>query len=355
MTKHNFSAGPSILPQEVFEGSSNAILQYQQTGLSIIEMSHRSKEVGLIIEEAKSLVIELLNLNGSKYEVLFLQGGASLQFLMVAYNLLNTKAGYLNTGSWSEKAIKEAKFFGEVIELSSSKSYKYRSIPKNFDIPDDVDYVHMTSNNTIYGTQYHSVPKTNVPIVVDSSSDIFSREFDYSSYDLIYAGAQKNIGPAGVTLVVVKKDILGKVSREIPSMLNYNVHIEKKSLFNTPPVFAIYATLLNLRWIKKKTIKSISQNNLKKAKMLYDEIDNNELFKGFADVQDRSLMNVTFDLVDDNLSNTFDIIIEESNINGVKGHRSIGGYRASLYNALPIKSVEALINCMNELKIKLNE
>ena len=355
MTKHNFSAGPSILPQEVFEGSSNAILQYQQTGLSIIEMSHRSKEVGLIIEEAKSLVIELLNLNGNEYEVLFLQGGASLQFLMVAYNLLNTKAGYLNTGSWSEKAIKEAKFFGEVIELSSSKSYKYRSIPKSFHIPDDIDYVHMTSNNTIYGTQYHSVPKTNVPIVVDSSSDIFSREFDYSSYDLIYAGAQKNIGPAGVTLVVVKKDILGKVSREIPSMLDYNIHIEKKSLFNTPPVFAIYATLLNLRWIKKKTIKSISQNNLKKAKMLYDEIDNNELFKGFADVQDRSLMNVTFDLVDNNLSNAFDIIIEESNISGVKGHRSIGGYRASLYNALPIKSVETLINCMNELKIKLNK
>ena len=355
MTKHNFSAGPSILPQEVFEGSSNAILQYQQTGLSIIEMSHRSKEVGLIIEEAKSLVIELLNLNANEYEVLFLQGGASLQFLMVAYNLLNTKAGYLNTGSWSEKAMKEAKFFGEVIELSSSKSNEYQSIPKDFDIPGDIDYVHMTSNNTIYGTQYHSVPKTNVPLVVDSSSDIFSREFDYSSYDLIYAGAQKNIGPAGVTLVVVKKDILGKVSREIPSMLNYNVHIEKKSLFNTPPVFAIYATLLNLRWIKKKTIKSISQNNLKKAKMLYDEIDNNELFKGFADVQDRSLMNVTFDLVDNNLSNAFDIIIEESNISGVKGHRSIGGYRASLYNALPIKSVEALINCMNELKIKLNK
>ncbi len=355
MTKHNFSAGPSILPKEVFDGSSNAILQYQQTGLSIIEMSHRSKEVGLIIEEAKSLVTELLNLNGNEYEVLFLQGGASLQFLMVAYNLLNKKAGYLNTGSWSEKAMKEAKFFGEVIELSSSKNNEYRSIPKDFDIPDDIDYVHMTSNNTIYGTQYHSAPKTNVPLVVDSSSDIFSREFDYSSYDLIYAGAQKNVGPAGVTLVVVKKDILGKVSREIPSMLNYNVHIEKKSLFNTPPVFAIYATLLNLRWIKKKTIKSISQNNLKKAEILYDEIDNNKLFKGFADVKDRSLMNITFDLVDNNLSNTFDLIIEKSNISGVKGHRSIGGYRASLYNALPIKSVETLINCMDELEIKFNK
>ena len=339
MKKHNFSAGPSILPKEVFDGSSNALLEYQETGLSIIEMSHRSKEVGLIIEEAKSLVIELLKLNENEYDVLFLQGGASLQFSMVAYNLLNTKAGYLNTGSWSEKAIKEAKFFGEVIELSSSKSYKYRNIPKNFNIPDDIDYVHMTSNNTIYGTQYHSVPKTDVPIVVDSSSDIFSREFDYSSYDLIYAGAQKNIGPAGVTLVVVKKDILGKVSREIPSMLDYNIHIEKKSLFNTPPVFAIYATLLNLRWIKKQTIEFIDQTNHKKAKMLYDEIDNNSLFNGFADVQDRSIMNVTFDLVDNSLSNTFDIIIEESKISGVKGHRSIGGYRASMYTMLYLLKV----------------
>ena len=352
MKKHNFSAGPSILPKEVFDGSSNALLEYQETGLSIIEMSHRSKEVGLIIEEAKSLVIELLKLNENEYDVLFLQGGASLQFSMVAYNLLHTKAGYLNTGSWSEKAIKEAKLFGEVIELSSSKSNEYRNIPKNFTIPDDIDYLHMTSNNTIYGTQYHSVPKTDAPIVVDSSSDIFSRVFDYSFYDLIYAGAQKNIGPAGVTLVVVKKDILGKVSREIPSMLNYNVHIEKKSLFNTPPVFAIYATLLNLRWIKKQTIEFIDQTNYKKAKMLYDEIDNNSLFNGFADVQDRSIMNVTFDLVDNSLSSTFDTLIEKSKISGVKGHRSIGGYRASMYNALPIESVQTLINCMIQLKDK---
>ena len=352
MKKHNFSAGPSILPKEVFDGSSNALLEYQETGLSIIEMSHRSKEVGLIIEEAKSLVIELLKLNENEYDVLFLQGGASLQFSMVAYNLLHTKAGYLNTGSWSEKAIKEAKLFGEVIELSSSKSNEYRNIPKDFNIPDDIDYLHMTSNNTIYGTQYHSVPKADVPIVVDSSSDIFSRVFDYSFYDLIYAGAQKNIGPAGVTLVVVKKDILGKVSREIPSMLNYNVHIEKKSLYNTPPVFAIYATLLNLRWIKKQTIEFIDQTNYKKAKMLYDEIDNNSLFNGFADVQDRSIMNVTFDLVDNSLSSTFDALIEKSKISGVKGHRSIGGYRASMYNALPIESVQTLINCMIQLKDK---
>ena len=352
MKKHNFSAGPSILPKEVFDGSSNALLEYQETGLSIIEMSHRSKEVGLIIEEAKSLVIELLKLNENEYDVLFLQGGASLQFSMVAYNLLHTKAGYLNTGSWSEKAIKEAKLFGEVIELSSSKSNEYRNIPKDFNIPDDIDYLHMTSNNTIYGTQYHSVPKTDAPIVVDSSSDIFSRVFDYSFYDLIYAGAQKNIGPAGVTLVVVKKDILGKVSREIPSMLNYNVHIEKKSLYNTPPVFAIYATLLNLRWIKKQTIEFIDQTNYKKAKMLYDEIDNNSLFNGFADVQDRSIMNVTFDLVDNSLSSTFDTLIEKSKISGVKGHRSIGGYRASMYNALPIESVQTLINCMIQLKDK---
>ncbi len=352
MKKHNFSAGPSILPKEVFDGSSNALLEYQETGLSIIEMSHRSKEVSLIIEEAKSLVIELLKLDGNEYDVLFLQGGASLQFSMVAYNLLDTKAGYLNTGSWSEKAIKEAKLFGEVIELSSSKSNEYRNIPKGFSIPDDIDYLHMTSNNTIYGTQYHSVPKTDVPIVVDSSSDIFSRVFDYSFYDLIYAGAQKNIGPAGVTLVVVKKDILGKVSREIPSMLNYNVHIEKKSLFNTPPVFAIYATLLNLRWIKKQTIEFIHQTNHKKAKMLYEEIDNNSFFKGFADVQDRSIMNVTFDLVDNNLSTSFDALIEKSKISGVKGHRSIGGYRASIYNALPIESVQTLINCMIQLKDK---
>ncbi|MAS30085.1 MAG: 3-phosphoserine/phosphohydroxythreonine transaminase [Flavobacteriaceae bacterium] len=350
MTKHNFSAGPSILPKEVFDGSANAIVQYQNSGLSIIEMSHRSPEVGLIIEEAKSLVIDLLELKSNEYEVLFLQGGASLQFLMIGYNLLNNKAGYLNTGSWSEKAIKEAKFFGEVIELSSSKSNNYKHIPKDFNVPDDIDYMHMTSNNTIYGTQYSSVPKANAPIVVDSSSDIFSRVFDYSSYDLIYAGAQKNIGPAGVTLVVIKKDILGKVSREIPSMLNYNVHIEKKSLFNTPPVFAIYATLLNLRWIKKRSIELISQTNLEKAKLLYDEIDSNKLFKGFADIEDRSLMNVTFDLVDKDLSNNFDALLGAKNISGVKGHRSIGGYRASLYNALPIESVEVLINCMKELK-----
>jgi len=355
MGKHNFSAGPSILPREVFDGSSNAIIQYGETGLSIIEMSHRSKEIGLIIEEAKSLAMDLLGLDGKEYEVLFLQGGASLQFLMVAYNLLEKKAGYLNTGSWSEKAIKEAKFIGEVVELSSSKDNGYKHIPKKFDIPDDIDYIHLTSNNTIYGTQYKVVPKANVPIVVDSSSDIFSRVFDYSCYDLIYAGAQKNIGPAGVTLVAVKKNILGKVSREIPSMLNYKIHIEKGSLFNTPPVFAIYATLLNLRWIKKQSIKVLNKINAKKAALLYEEIDKNELFTGFAEFQDRSLMNVTFDLIDNDLSKSFDMLLEKENISGVKGHRSIGGYRASLYNALPIESVKVLINCMQELNVKFNK
>ena len=355
MRKHNFSAGPSILPYEVFEGASRAIIEFKKTGLSLIETSHRSKEIGLVIEEARALALDLLGIDKNEYEVLFLQGGASMQFLMVAYNLLENKAGYLSTGTWSEKAIKEARFIGEVVELASSKDKKYKYIPKEYDIPEDIDYLHLTSNNTIFGTQYKDVPIADVPIIVDASSDIFSRVFDYSKFDLIYAGAQKNIGPAGVTLVAIRKSILGKVSRKIPSMLDYRVHIEKGSLFNTPPVFAIYATLLNLRWIKKRSIETLGKTNIKKAKLLYNEIDKNKLFEGLSEVQDRSTMNVTFDLVNKDFSNDFDIILQEANISGINGHRSIGGYRASLYNALPIESVQALVECMEEFKIRFNK
>ena len=351
MKKHNFSAGPCILPQDVLQKASEAIINFNNDDLSIIEISHRSKSFVNVMETGRDLALELLGLNNKGYKALFLQGGASLEFLMVAYNLLNKKAAYLNTGTWSDKAIKEAKAFGEVIEVGSSKDKGYSYIPKEFSIPDDVDYFHCTSNNTIVGTQIKEFPKTKVPVICDMSSDIFSRQLDFEKFDLIYAGAQKNMGPAGATLIIIKEDILGKVERHIPSMLNYQTHIDKDSMFNTPSVFAVYVSSLTLQWLKDLGgIKFIENVNNQKASLLYGEIDRNPLFKGIVAKEDRSVMNATFDLTDPSLKDKFDEMCINAGINGLNGHRSVGGYRASMYNALPLYSVQVLVDTMQELE-----
>lgn len=351
MKKHNFSAGPCILPQEVFQEASQAILDYNNSGLSILEISHRSKDFVAVMEEARSLALELLGLQNKGYQALYLQGGASMQFLMVAYNLLEKKGAYLNTGTWASKAIKEAKFFGEVNVVKSSEDKNFNYIPKGYMIPTDVDYFHCTSNNTIFGTQIKQFPTTPKPMVCDMSSDIFSRELDFSKFDLIYAGAQKNMGPAGTTLVIIKEDLLGKVTRKIPSMMDYKVHIEKESMYNTPPVYAVYVSLLTLKWLKNQGgIKAIEEKNEKKAQLLYSEIDINPLFKGYTAVEDRSIMNATFNLNNDKLKDKFDKMCKEAGINGLNGHRSVGGYRASMYNALPLESVEVLVDVMSDLE-----
>ena len=353
MKKHNFSAGPCILPQEVFEEASQAVKDFNNSGLSILEISHRSKDFVDVMEEARALALELLELEGKGYKALFLQGGASLQFLMVAYNLLEKKAAYLNTGTWSSKAIKEAKYFGEVAEVGTSADKHFNYIPKGYFIPSDVDYFHCTSNNTIFGTQMKEFPSTPKSIVCDMSSDIFSRQLDFSQFDLIYAGAQKNMGPAGTTLVVIKEDILGKVSRPLPSMMDYHIHLNKASMFNTPAVYAVYTSLLTMRWLKKNgSITSIEEKNNKKAALLYSEVDINPLFEGYAQKEDRSTMNATFNLLDDELKETFDSMWKEAGVNGLNGHRSVGGYRASMYNALPLESVEVLVDVMSELERK---
>jgi phosphoserine aminotransferase len=305
------------------------------------------------MERARALSLELLGLEGKGYKALFLQGGASLEFLMVAYNLLETKAGYVNTGTWSDKAIKEAKLLGEVLEVASSKDKNYNYIPKGYMIPKDLDYFHLTSNNTIFGTQIKEFPKTKVPMICDMSSDIFSRKIDFSQFDLIYAGAQKNMGPAGATLVIVKEELLGQVSRKIPSMLDYQVHIAKDSMFNTPSVFAVYVSMLTLEWLKELGgIEAIEELNEKKANLLYSEIDLNPLFNGFANTEDRSFMNATFTLADESLKDSFDAMWKEAGINGLNGHRSVGGYRASMYNALPLESVGVLVDIMSDLERK---
>ncbi|RDK85385.1 3-phosphoserine/phosphohydroxythreonine transaminase [Marinirhabdus gelatinilytica] len=352
MKKHNFSAGPCILPPSVFEDAALAVKDYDNSGLSLLEISHRSKAFVQVMERARELSLELLGLKDKGYKALFLQGGASLEFLMVAYNLLEKKAAYLNTGTWSSKAIKEAKLFGEVVEVASSKDANFNYIPKNYTVPPNVDYFHCTSNNTIFGTQLKSFPDSNVPLVCDMSSDIFSRSLDFSKFDLIYAGAQKNMGPAGTTLVVVKEEILGKVSREIPSMLDYKVHIGKDSMFNTPAVFPVYVSMLTLEWLKELGgIKAIEKLNNKKAELLYNEIDRNPLFEGFVPhKEDRSNMNATFNLKDDAHKENFDLLWNKANINGLNGHRSVGGYRASMYNAMPIESVQVLVEVMQELE-----
>ena len=351
MKKHNFSAGPSILPREVVEEASKAVLNINNKNLSILEISHRSKDFISIMDEACSLALELTGLNNSGYKALFLQGGASLQFLMIAYNFLKTKAGYINTGTWSEKAIKEAKLFGEVIEIASSKDKNFNYIPKEIKIDTNYDYVHLTTNNTIFGTQFHNFPNTNSSLISDMSSDIFSRIIDYSKFDLFYAGAQKNTGPAGTTLIILKESLLTEIKENIPSMLSYKTHIDKESMFNTPPVFPIYTAMLNLRWIKKNGgIKNIENLNREKANLIYNEIDNNSKFIGFAEKDDRSFMNVTFNLNYSKEKDIFDKICEENNIVGINGHRSIGGYRASIYNAMTLESVEVLVDCMKKFE-----
>ena len=351
MKKHNFSAGPSVLPNEVLFEASKSIIELDNIGLSLIEISHRSKEFISIMEEATERVLEITKLKNKGYKAIFVQGGASMQFLMAAYNLLENKGAYINTGTWSSKAIKEAKLLGEVNEIASSADKNFNYIPKKYKIPVDAQYLHITTNNTIFGTQYKTFPESPIPLIADMSSDIFSREIDFSKFDLFYAGAQKNIGPAGVTLVVIKEEILNRVSRNIPSMLDYSNYIKAGSMSNTPPVFAIYTTLLNLRWIEKNGgLKEIEKLNTAKAKLIYDEIDRNTCFEGFSDLNDRSIMNATFTLKNEKRKNEFDQIWMKNNINGLNGHRSVGGYRASIYNALKVESVEELIRCMKKFE-----
>ncbi|MFT6935635.1 MAG: phosphoserine aminotransferase [Maribacter sp.] len=353
MKKHNFSAGPCILPQEVLLKASEAVMDFNGSGLSLIEISHRSTDFVAVMEKARSLALELLGLEGKGYKALFLHGGASLEFLMVAYNLLEKKAGYLNTGTWSDKAIKEAKLFGEVLQVGSSKDENFNYIPKGYSVPKGLDYLHLTSNNTIFGTQFKKFPVSDAPLVCDMSSDIFSRVLDFSQFDLIYAGAQKNMGPAGTTLVIVKEEILGKVSRKIPAMLDYKVHISKDSMFNTPAVFPVFTSMLTLDWLKNLGgIEAIEKINKKKAQLLYSEIDLNPVFDGYANKADRSIMNATFSITEKGLKDTFETLLKEAGINGLNGHRSIGGYRASMYNALSLDSVGVLVDIMSEMERK---
>jgi phosphoserine aminotransferase len=353
---HNFSAGPSILPQEVFQEASQAVLDFNGTGLSLLEMSHRSKEFVAVMDEARALVKEIYNLSDD-YEVMFLQGGASLGFLISAYNLqgANKKGAYISTGAWASKALKEGKWVGEAVEVATSKPENYNHIPKNYVVGSDVDYLHYTSNNTIFGTQFHNVPEVNVPLVCDMSSDIFCRELDTSKFDLIYAGAQKNMGPAGATLYIAKKSLIGNSSANIPTMLNLKTHADKESMFNTPPVFAVYVSMLVLRWIKKTGLKQIGIMNKAKADLLYGEIDRNTMFKGTAAEEDRSIMNACFvlnDGLDESLTTSFLDMCKTANISGLKGHRDVGGFRASMYNALPLDSVQALVDVMKAFEIK---
>ncbi len=342
---HNFSAGPAVLPKSTIDASIEALKNFAGTGLSLLEVSHRGKEFVAVMDEARSMIKTLLGL-GDEYEVIYLQGGASLQFLMVAMNLLEKKAAYTDTGTWASNAIKEASPFGQIEVVGSSRDDQYTYIPKGYVIPDDADYFHCTSNNTIYGTQMHEFPDCPVNLVCDMSSDIFSRPLDGNRFELIYAGAQKNLGPAGATVVAIKKDILGKVSRKIPSMLSYEVHISKESMFNTPPVFSVFATLQTLLWIQKTGLETIGAVNKSKAECLYTEIDRNPLFYGTVKSEDRSWMNATFKLHDESLTDSFLAACKEAGISGLKGHRSVGGFRASMYNALELKSVEALVNVM---------
>ncbi len=350
MKKHNFSAGPSILAPEVFQKASQALLDFEGTGLSVIEISHRSPEFVRVIERARALALEIAGLDNS-YETLFLQGGASMQFLMVPYNLLETKAAYIDTGTWANKAQKEAALFGNTEVIASSKADGYKYIPKNVTVPTDANYLHITTNNTIYGTEFHSLPQTDIPLVADMSSDIFSRPLDYKQFSLIYAGSQKNLGASGSTLVIVKKDILGKVSRKLPSMMDYQLHIKNDSMFNTPSTFAVYVNLLVLEWIQAQGgLQALGKRNQAKADLLYGEIDRNPLVVGYANKEDRSLMNVVFNLTDESTKERFDALCKEANISGIKGHRSVGGYRASIYNALPLESVQVLVDVLKEFE-----
>jgi len=354
MKKHNFSAGPCVLPQEVLEQASQAVLNFNNLDLSLIEISHRSKDFIAVMDKAQALAKELLSVPEG-YSVLFLQGGASTQFLMTAMNLLKKdgKGAYISTGSWSKKAITEGKKFGAIDVIASSEDKNFNYIPKDYTCPEDADYLHFTSNNTIFGTQFHEFPEVpkGTLLASDMSSDIFSRKIDVSKFGLIYAGAQKNMGPAGTTLVIVKDEILNQTGRDIPTMLDYTTHISKESMFNTPPVFAVYVSMLTLEWLKKNGgVEAIEKVNTAKAELLYAEIDRNPLFEGVAAVEDRSKMNVTFVLTDDSKQEAFDKLWNDAGVSGLKGHRSVGGYRASIYNALPLESVQVLVNTMQELE-----
>jgi phosphoserine aminotransferase len=352
MKKYNFNAGPSMLPREVIEATAQACLDFNGSGLSLMEISHRAKDFQPVVDEAVALVKELLNIPEG-YSVLFLGGGASLEFCMIPYNFLEKKAAYLNTGVWAKKAMKEAKNFGETVEVASSADANYTFIPKDYTIPADADYFHFTTNNTIYGTEIRKDIDSPVPVIADMSSDIFSRPIDVSKYECIYAGAQKNLSMAGVTIVIVKDDALGKVSRTIPTMLDYRTHVEKGSMFNTPPVVPIYCALQTLRWIKKNGgVEAMDKLAHQRADILYAEIDRNKLFRGTAVKEDRSLMNVCFVMNDEykELEADFLKFATERGMVGVKGHRSVGGFRASLYNAQTIEGVEALVKCMQDFE-----
>ena len=352
MKKHNFNAGPSILPREVIEQTAQAVLDFNGSGLSILEISHRSKDFQAVIDEATALFKEVLNIPEG-YSVLFLGGGASMQFCMVPYNFLGKKAAYINTGVWAKKAIKEAKNFGEVVEVASSADTTYNYIPKGYTVPDDVDYFHYTSNNTIYGTETRIDPEVNVPLIADMSSDIFSRPIDFSKYICVYGGAQKNLAPAGVTFAIVRNDALGKVERTIPTMLNYQTHVDGGSMFNTPPVLPIYSAMLTLRWIKANGgVEEMARRAKERADLLYGEIDRNKLFRGTCAVEDRSYMNICFVLNDEykHLEAEFMAFAQERGMVGIKGHRSVGGFRASCYNAMSLESVQALVDCLKEFE-----
>ncbi|MEO7175430.1 MAG: 3-phosphoserine/phosphohydroxythreonine transaminase [Saprospiraceae bacterium] len=352
MSIHNFSAGPSILPKEVFEEAAAAVLDFNGSGLSLLEMSHRSAPFEAVMDEAMVLVKSLLDLDTTQ-KVMFLSGGASSQFFMIPMNLLNPsgRACYVNTGTWASGAIKEAKAFGNVEVLGSSENEAFTHIPKDFMIPSDATYLHLTSNNTIYGTQYHSFPDSPIPIVCDMSSDIFSKPINAQEFGVIYAGAQKNMGPAGTTLVIVKEELLGHVDRHIPTMLDYRTHIKSGSMYNTPPVFPIYVSMLTMRWIKKMGGPAAMKiRNQGKAELLYNEIDRNPLFKGTVAKDDRSWMNANFVLQNEALGAAFDAAWKAAEISGLKGHRSVGGYRASMYNALPLESVQVLVDVMKDFE-----
>jgi phosphoserine aminotransferase len=352
MKKHNFFAGPSILSDYTIKNTAEAVLDFAGMGLSILEISHREKEFIAVMDNARALVKELLNVPQG-YDVIFMGGGASMQFCMAPYNLMEKKAAYLDSGTWASNAIKEAKFFGEVDVVASSKDANYSFIPKGFTVPSDADYFHYTSNNTIFGTQMHSTPNVGIPLVSDMSSDIFSRPIDIAKYDLIYAGAQKNLAPAGVTVIIVKEDALGRVTRPIPTILNYKTHIKGESMFNTPPVLPVFSALKTLEWYKQLGgVEAIEKINIDKAGILYDAIDSSKLFKGSAAVEDRSLMNVCFVMNDEykELEDEFGKFAKGKGIMGIKGHRSVGGFRASIYNAMPKTSVQVLIDAMKEFE-----
>ena len=351
---HNFSAGPGILPADVLKQASDACVNFENLNLSLLEISHRSKNYENVMDEARSIIKELFEV-GDNYEVIYLGGGASLQFAMVPYNLLSESgtAAYLNTGVWSTKAIKEAKIIGNTKVIASSEDKNFNYIPKGYEIPSDADYFHITSNNTIFGTQIKDFPKSSIPMVCDMSSDIFSRKINANDFTLIYAGAQKNMGPAGSTMVMVKKDALGKTGRKMLSMLDYQVHIKGGSMYNTPPVFPIYVTLLTLKWLKQNGgIAWIEKINRQKADCLYNEIDRNSLFVGTTAIEDRSHMNACFLTTKPELEVEFDKMWNDANISGIRGHRDVGGYRASMYNALPLESVQVLVDVMKEFENK---